>query len=274
MEQRITPKAHRFCIWAGAAMMLAYLLGFVIFAKLVPVPSPNWSAERLTAWLSDHKVAFQVGCVFMITGASLIGPWGAALAIWTRRTEERFPVLYATQIVSIGAGAAIFVLIEVFWAVAAFRVGEVSAELTQAMFDVSWFLFLFASPPFIVWIVALALGILWNPPEHQYFPRWAGYLTLVLALDLMLALMMVFFKTGPFSYSGLLALWLPFGSFFAWALVMIVLGLKAISRQEKLCGYVGTEGVEGVHTASESIDGDDHDTGSASLPARSHASTS
>lgn len=42
------------------------------------------------------------------------------------------------------------------------------------MHDLGWFLFLFDVAPFSMWLVALALGMLWTPREHQMLPRWAG----------------------------------------------------------------------------------------------------
>jgi hypothetical protein len=103
------------------------------------------------------------------------------------------------------------------------------------MFDIGWFMFLFDIPPFIVWASALGLGILWNPPEHQLYPRWAGYFTLSVCLCWAAGLLVVFFKSGPFAYNGLLSMWLPLGAFFVWLAVMTVLALKAVFKQELLC---------------------------------------
>ena len=42
---------------------------------------------------------------------------------------------------------------------------------------------------------------------------------------------MTFFKTGPFAFDGLLALYLPFSVFFAWMMVMSVMVFKAIAAE-------------------------------------------
>jgi len=248
MEQRMTPKAHRFCLWMGPVMSVIYMIGFIPLAGFWPVPTPDWSPDELSAWLVENRGAFQIGCAMMIASAALFGPWGSALAIWTRKTEVRFPVLYVTQIVALATGLTIFVLIQLFWGIASFRAGDISPEITQTMFDIGWFMFLFDISPFIVWACALALGILWNPPEHQLYPRWAGYFTLAVCLCWSAGLMVLFFKSGPFAYNGLLSMWLPLGMFFVWLGVMTVLGLKAVTKQEALCRLEG--GDRGVYEPS------------------------
>ncbi|MFD7256901.1 hypothetical protein [Streptomyces sp. NPDC059874] len=234
MEQRFSQKAHRLCLWAGPALFVLYIVGFVPMARLLPPPSPDWPAERLVHWLVGHQVGFQAGCVLMVMGGALFGPWGAVPAIFTRKAEARFPVLYATQIISLGCAVCLSVLVALFWAVASFRAGEISPEITQALWDVGWFLFLFDAPPFLVWLAALALGILWNPPEHQLYPRWIAYMTLGVLLEMTSAMAMVFFKFGPWTYTGLLAMWLTFSLFFGWLCVMTAFGFKAVARQEAL----------------------------------------
>ncbi|WP_439673425.1 hypothetical protein [Embleya sp. MST-111070] len=216
-------------------MIAAYLVGFVPLADFFPPPDPTWTSERLSAWIVEHRLGVQLACVLMIFGATLIAPWGAALAIWTRKTESRFPVLHATQLISLGCGVCVLMLVNVFWAAAAYRADETSPQVTQALWDMGWFLFLFAVPPFIVSFVSLALGILWNPPEHQLYPRWAAYMTLALCLNWSTDVTVIFFKSGQWTYTGFAGLWLIFGTFSGWVFVMTYLGFRAVSRQERTC---------------------------------------
>lgn len=231
---RFTPRAHRFCLWFGPVLSVIYMVGFIFLAKFMPVPTPAWSSAHFAAWMGDHRAAFQVGCLIMIASAGMFGPWASALAIWTRKTEVRFPVFYVSQIVCLACGLTIFVVITVFWGVSSFRLGQVSPQINQSLFDIGWFMFLFDISPFIMWAGSLALGILWNPPEHQLYPRWVGYFTLATCLCWSAGLLVIFFHSGPFAYNGLLAMWLPLGLFFVWLAVMTVVGLRAVSMQEAI----------------------------------------
>ena len=242
MEKRFTPRAHRLCLWAGGPVMsIVYIIGWVVFAKLIPAPSPHWSAEHLTAWIVDHKTGFLVGCAIMIGAAGLWGMWCASLSVWTYKTESRFPVLYTAQVISVCAGLTIFIFDELFWTVAAFRAGQRSPEITQAIWDIGWFGFLFSITVYIAWAVSLALGIIWNPPRHQLFPRWSGYMTIGSALCWSAGLLIVFFKDGQLAYNGGIGMWWPLIEFFIWLAIMTVLGLRAISRQEEICRQEAAE---------------------------------
>lgn len=244
MEQRFSPKAHRLYLCMGAVLCLAYFIGFFPLAEFLPPPSPSWTPERLSAWIVEHRTGLQLACALMVLGATLAAPWGAALAVWTRKAESHFPLFYATQLISLGCAVCIIVLVNIFWAAAAFRAGETSPQITQALWDLGWFLFTFSVPPFIVWFVSLALGILWNPPEHQLFPRWSAYMTLALCLNWIADVLIVFFKAGQWTYTGFTGMWLIFGTFSLWVYVMTYIGFKAVSRQEQICRREEAESVD------------------------------
>jgi hypothetical protein len=234
MDQRFNPTPHRICLMAGPAFVVLYTVGFVFLCKFWPIPNPAWPAERLVAWILDHKYSYELGCLLMLIGAGLMGPWGASHAVFTRKTEGRFPVMYITQIVALAASVAIFIMISIFWGLAAFRAGQISPELTQTIFDLGWFTFLWAGPAFYIWALALGLGILWNPPEHQLFPRWSGWFTGIAVLSWSPGLIFVFWESGPAAYNGPLPSWIALADFFAWTVVMTVVGWRAIDKQEAL----------------------------------------
>src|SRR5205085_8458100 len=101
-----------------------------------------------------------VGMLLSIFAVTLLAPWGVAIAAQTRPSEKGFPVLSDTQIACVAGGMALFVLDILVWAVASFRPDDVAPETTRMLNDFGWFLFLFAIPPFCVWIMAIALAIL------------------------------------------------------------------------------------------------------------------
>jgi hypothetical protein len=233
---------HRAALWVGGPVMtVMYLVGWLVFARMIPTPSPSWKAEELSRWLVDHGTGFRAGCLLMIVACGLWGAWVAALTVWTFRTESRFPVLTFTQLICVAAGLTFFIFDTLFWSVAAYRAGEVDPQITQQLWDVGWFGFLFTISVYIVWAVAWALGILINPPEYQVFPRWAAYVTFGSAMCWTGGLMIVFFKSGPFSYAGVPGMWLPIGEFFVWLVIIDVLARKAIKRQELLSLQEGIE---------------------------------
>jgi uncharacterized membrane protein YhdT len=242
MEQRFVPSMHRWALWTGGPLMtVMYLVGWLVCARMLPTPSPSWTAQQLSDWLVDHGIGMLLGCLLMIAGCGLWGAWVAALTVWTYRTESRFPVLTFTQLICVATGLTFFIFDTQFWSVAAFRAGQVSPEITQQLWDVGWFGFLFTISVYIVWAVAWALGILLNPPEYQVFPRWAAFVTFGSVMCWSVGLLIIFFKDGPFSYAGVPAMWLPISEFFVWLVIIDILARKAIKRQEQLSVIEGLE---------------------------------
>lgn len=242
MDQRFTPSVHRAALWVGGPVMtLLYIVGWLVCAQMVPTPSPHWSSEELSQWIVDHKPGITFGCLLMIAGTGLWGSWVAAITVWTFRTESRFPVLTFTQLICVGAGLVFFIFDTLFWSVAVFRAGSTSPDVTQQMWDIGWFGFLFTITVYIVWAVAWSLGVLLNPPEYQMFPRWTAYVTLGSVTCWSPGLLVIFFKQGPFSYAGALGMWLPITEFFVWLVIIDVYARKAVKRQEEMSRLEGIE---------------------------------
>lgn len=220
-------------------MTVLYIVGWLAFAQMIPTPSPSLTPDQLAAYLVQHKPGLLFGCMLMIAGCGLWGTWVAAIAVWTYRTEVRFPVLTFTQLICVAAGVTFFMFDTLFWAVAAFRAGQTDPHITQQLWDVGWFGFLFTITVYIAWAVAWSMGVLLNPPEHQIFPRWAGFVTLGSVTCWSPGLLVIFFKQGPFSYSGLLAMWLPITEFFVWLVIIDVYARIAIRRQVRINRHEG-----------------------------------
>jgi hypothetical protein len=64
---------------------------------------------------------------------------GRRTAVHTARTEKGFPILACIQIICADVVTFTIVLFTLVWAVASFRVGEVSAEITQVLNDTAYF---------------------------------------------------------------------------------------------------------------------------------------
>jgi hypothetical protein len=232
MNLRMTAGALRLSAYSGFVMTAVFFVGWIFFARFGLGHSPSLTAEQVAALYTDHEFSMRLGQVLMLIAASLMALWAPGLMIWTRRAEAGHPILTYAQLVCVSGAVIDFVLCMVFWGVASFRPGEVSAEITLTLNDIGWFLFLFTAPLFMLWAISFGLAILWSPGKHQAYPRWAGYYALLVAFMEAPATLVIFFKTGPFAYNGLIALWLVLADFFVWVIVMSVLTLKVIGKEE------------------------------------------
>ena len=232
----MNPTAQRVCAWSGPVLVVFFFVGFVAIAGFIPPPSPAASAEHIAAWYRQHTTSIRIGVLIEVICVSLFAPWGAAIAVWTRRSESSFPVLTYAQLICLG-----FVLVDAFfcgmvWGVASFRPDQIAAGSTRTWNDFGWFLYLFTWPPFSVWCLAIAGSIIWDRSETPAFPRWVAYYNIWIAILLIPAGGMIFFKRGPLSFDGVIAFWVPTVVFFSWICVMTWVVLKAITAEEVRAG--------------------------------------
>ena len=145
-----------------------------------------------------------------------------------------------------GANFVVATLIPLVWALGAFRPQEISPEITRAINDLGFFLFTFAWTPGGAWFAILAITIFSDKAAQPLYPRWLGYFSLWCALLEVPAGLVIFFKSGPFSYNGLIALYIPLGIFFVWMLGVTTQMLKAQARDERLARVETGDGAFGA----------------------------
>jgi hypothetical protein len=218
------------CAWSGPASALLAILGMVVIGGFVPPQDPSDSAQEIANFYRDNDTQILIGMVIAMTGFTLFVPFGIGVAIQTRRIEDR-PVMTYIQIACVAIAALEGVMAAFIWGAAAFRPGEMDPDITRTLNDLGWFAFLFDIPPFAVWIGAIAIAIFRDRSDPPVFPRWVAYLNLWVALLIWPAELMAFFKTGPFAFNGLLALYLPAGLFFAWLVAMSIVLMGVIKRE-------------------------------------------
>jgi hypothetical protein len=217
------------CTWAGPAATLFAFLGLVLVGGFVPAQSPSAGGPDIARFYTENATQIRLGMLLAMIGFTLFVPFGIAIAIQTRRIENR-PIITYVQVACVAIASLEGVMSAVIWATAAFRPGSIDPDMTRMLNDLGWFAFLFDVPPFALWIGAIGYVILRDTDPTPVFPRWVGYFNLWVALLVLPADLMAFFKTGPFGFNGAFALYLPAGLFFAWILTMTPVLLRTIER--------------------------------------------
>ena len=87
-----------------------------------------------------------------------------------------------------------------------------------------------------MWFVAIALAA-FKDAEQAPFPRRSGYLWIWLAVQISAGALIAFFKTGPFAYNGLSALYLPVALFFVWVIAMTFVMLRNLNGQRQATDF-------------------------------------
>jgi hypothetical protein len=163
-------------------------------------------------------------CVFFL-------PWVAVISVQMQRIEGRYPGLAWVQLVGGGLAMMIILLPMMIWITISFR-PERDPNLMLLLNDLAWLIFTMAFAPFVSQGLAIAFAIFSDKSEPPVFPRWAGYYNLWVALLFVPTGLIVFFKSGPFAWNGIIGFWIPVANFGIWFGVMFKLLRDAIAQQE------------------------------------------
>ena len=225
-------KSMRFCGWSGIAAIILFVLGGMVLGEMLPPPlRANDPPEEFVRKVTEHLMSIRVGSVLLMLSFALFGPFGVGIAAQTRRAEQR-PVFSHVQLVFTSCGTMVALLVAFSWALMSFRPDVYHPTTVQLLADLAYFLAVFSVLVFGGWCVVIALPILFAAEGRSGFPRWVAYLNLWAVLLFAPGQLVLFFKEGPFSWHGIVALWIPFVAFFLWILIMSMQLIKAASEPD------------------------------------------
>ncbi len=215
---------NRLCIWLGPIGTAIVYVGLLI-AGLAVAPSPN----APVAFYTDNRHAIQVGMVVAMFGGALYGPWLAMLAR-AFKLVDRGRSGFANYQIVFGVFLMIATLVPFYLLeVAVFRPGA-SAEVVQAFVDAAWIMVLGFVYVHVSAVLLTGVFILLECRASQMFPRWLGWLNVVVALLSVPGLFTGTATTGVLTWNGVVAFGLPSVAFFPW----LVAWTYALLRIERL----------------------------------------
>jgi hypothetical protein len=223
--------SQRLCAWAGLLVVPMLLIGLGPAAGFLPPPPPTDTADQVAAIYRERATGIRIATLLILFSGAFYAAITAAITVQMRRMEHRVtPVLTMLQLICGATVVVLFIAVAVSWAAAAFR-PERDPQLVMLLNDLGWFWFLMTVSTPALQNIALGCAILGDRSATPVMPRWLGFFVLWIAVLFTPGAMLIFFKTGPFAWDGLLAFWVPLFAFGGWFLVMGVQLLKAIGRQ-------------------------------------------
>lgn len=219
------------CASGGMVFAVLFGIGFVGIAQFVPPLDPNDSAEQIAALYRSDTNSIRTGLLVCYIACPFYLAFGAAIGAQTRRIAGVPKTLLQLQLAAFSASLLLIAGPFIIWWVAAYRPDENSAELTRMLNDFGWIAFLVGWVPFVTWYVTTGVAILCDTSAKPIYPRWAGYVGVMMGLGQTSATFLIYFKTGPFAWDGIFSWWLPATWFFIWFVVMTLTTVQAINAQ-------------------------------------------
>jgi hypothetical protein len=216
---RLTARNELFCAWIAAVCLAFTAVGFFGISGYVPPPAADSTSAEIGRFYADHAEQIRVGMVITFLSWSGWGVLVAAVSSQMARIEGRTVVLSLLQAISGCVGWVCLLFPTMFLCIATYR-PERSPETTQTLHDLGWITAFMPLVPFALMAVAIAAATFQDHAEHPVYPRWFAYANLWAALLFAPGAFLIFFKTGPLAYDGVLVFWVPFVIFGAWILLL------------------------------------------------------
>ncbi|MGQ0482265.1 MAG: hypothetical protein ACT4O0_14740 [Pseudonocardia sp.] len=214
---------------AGLAGLVLLFVGMLL-AGYIPALEASLTPEELAAHYRENPFLTRLGILLIIIGCA---GWASVIAVvWVqlRRLPDSGGPAAALHLVT-GTTTYVFLsLFGVLLAAAAFR-PERAPEITQMLHDIGWYMAFLAAVPFVVQALVVGLAVLGDRSSRPVYPRWVGFAGLWVAIALLPGDILLFFKTGPFAYHGIISFWIPLFGFGGWWTVLAVVALRASRAQ-------------------------------------------
>lgn len=167
----------------------------------------------------------------MLLSGAFYAAYTAVISAQMQRIPGVHQAVINTQSIAGAFACLTFLVPAMFFASSVFRPDR-SPDLTLLLNDMSWIFLVMPWPPFMAQNFAFAFAILSDKRRKPAFPRWLAYLNVWAPIVFTPAIILPFFKSGPFAWNGIFVFWIPATVFVIQFVVNVVYLLKAIKVEE------------------------------------------
>jgi len=222
---------QRICAYSGIVCVVLFFGGFVAAGFLPPL-SPGMSAAQVAAHYQSHTAGIRLGAALIFLSSGFYVWFTAVISGQMRRIPGVHPTVVNAQLAAGAFACLTFLVPALLFAITAFRPDR-SPDATLLLNDMSWIMLVMPWIPFMPQYFAFAFAILSDPGPRPVFPRWLAYFNIWAELMFTPAIILPFFKSGPFAWNGVFVFWIPATVFVALFVVNTTWLIKAINSEAR-----------------------------------------
>lgn len=244
METARYMRLQRASAWCGFVLLAGFIIAYAVGNLLKPM-DPTWSAQEAVNFLQDNRTGILACVAIMVLTVPFEYPFVVVTSLQMRRIEGGWGILSMTQVLT-GVVAPIgFFFPLAILAAAAYRPDAHSPDVLLAMTDTFNLMLVGNACIFVLQVWSIGYAALIDRRSRPIFPRWFGWLNLVLGVLLIPGAFVFVTKTGPFAWNGLLANMIPTVAYFIWKVATPALLLRAVKHEEAEAGGAEQEAGQG-----------------------------
>jgi hypothetical protein len=218
----IKRRIHSFCLWSWPICIVGFIVSFAGIAGFVPPPHEDWTAPQVAHFFAQNRDAIRVGMIGAMFFSALMVPFFTVLSHELRKIEGKGALLAPVQFGGAVILVTFFQIIGLFWLVATFR-ADADPQLVRFANDFCWMVWMILIPTYSLQFVCVAVAGFMDTRVKPALPRWSAYMNIWVAVTGAGGVASVWFKTGPFSWTGIVAFWIPVIAFAGGMTVNMIL---------------------------------------------------
>jgi len=210
--------------FAASGVIFAILCGAGLEVFGPQPPAFDTSAAATARYYVVHHDAIMALVTLSALAMAFLLPWTIQLGVmlWKRPELSRTAVLVA--IVSLVASPVLLSFDLTFFAIAAYRAGSISPDVTQALSDVAWIGSMLIWPQLGVGMAIVGVLLL---RAGSMFPRWLGWYSIFCAVAEPFQAGIIFTTHGAFGPRGWTS-W--YGAVITWGIWVLALSIAMCRR--------------------------------------------
>ncbi|MEU6200752.1 hypothetical protein [Streptomyces sp. NPDC047061] len=243
MRKDLYLKLERISAWCGFVLLVGFVAAFAAGGILTPM-SPTKSPADIVTFLHDHRTGILWCVVLMVLTVPFEYPYVIVTSLQMRRVEGGWGLLSMIQLTTGVVAPLGFFFPLAILAAAAYRPDIHSPDVLAAMSDMFWLMFVGNACIFVLQVWSIGYASFVDRRERPIFPRWYGWLSMVLGALLIPGAFVFLFKTGPLAWNGILANTIPMFTYFIWKISTPIVLLRAVkSEEQELAGTAASDPV-------------------------------
>jgi hypothetical protein len=223
-------RAQQVVLWSTPVVVAVLLVLFASFPGFFPPMSPTMTAGQVASFYREHTAMIRFSMVGFNLCGIMIVPFFVLIMARMQRMTGQSHVFAFSYLAAVVAGATLFALSDIVFAVAAFR-PERDAEEIQLLDDLAWIMFIAPIGMLVAQFVLLALAIYFDDGREPVLPRWVAHYSLLTALAMAPSAGAAVCRSGPLAWNGFVSFWVRNGAFALFVVVMFAV-LHASYRRE------------------------------------------
>ncbi|MFF3567499.1 hypothetical protein [Nocardia jiangxiensis] len=250
MNRQTYFRLERLSSWFGFVLLIGMAAAFAAAGLLSPM-DPNLSQEQVRDFLVEHRTGILAATAVIVLVVPFEYPYVVVTSLQMRRIEGGWGILSMIQILTgVVAPIGFFFPMAVLSA-AVYHVERHSLEMLSTLNDMFWLMYVGDACIFVLQVWAIGYAALLDrrgrngSTAKPVFPRWYGWLSIVLGILLIPGAFVFLFKTGPLAWNGVLASGIPTIVYFIWKIATPILLLRGVKTEEQELAE-GTSTVEPI----------------------------